>query len=589
MAPLDTLPFLLRHAWRHRGLTIASLAAVVLGAGFAVSAQYGLKLLVDEMTRGDRTPSNGVFLGLGLFLGLLAAESACWRLGGWLGSRLVIKVGEGIRLDLFERVASRSWTFFNANASGAIAGRILAATTAGTSVLRTVVWNVLPPLTDLFGSIVVLTTVDWHIAAGLVVAGGAATYGLHRLGRRGFPVHEAYHQEAAAVAGELVDVLGNMGLVRAYGAQGRERQRLQHVIAAEARAHSRSWMLVERLRGGHDAAFWAATAVVLVTAVWEWSRGIISTGGVVVASTLTLRVLMGSRELALSLLGLSQQLGAVTEALAVLRTSEPDPTADAPPLHAQSGAIEFRRVDYAPDGRRLLFDGLSLYIPPGQRVGIVGSSGAGKSTLLRLVQGIVAPAAGDVLLDSQPLLDASSSSLAAAFSVVTQEVELFARSIADNLRYGKPDASWDEMLLVSRAVGCDAFVSTLPEGYATVVGERGLRLSGGQRQRIAIARALLRPAPILLLDEATSALDSHAEMEVQRAIRTLAGGRTVLAVAHRLSTVMEFDRLIVLQDGRVVEDGSPEELRRAGGPFALVWRMQGRGRTAEEDAAEDAA
>ena len=580
--PAGAVPFLLRYIKRHLRLSIALLAAVTGGALCAVAAQYGLKLLVDGMTAPSAAASEAgrthVFLLLGLFLGLLAVESACWRVGGWLGSRATIRVGQDIRLDLFETVSARPWRFFNGQASGALAGRITAASGAATTVMRTIVWNVLPPFTDLVGSVVVLALIDWRIGAGLVAVSGTGTWALHWLGRRGFPLHRAHHREAADVTGSLADVLANMGLVRAYGARLHERDRLRHLMGAEGRAQAASMMFLERLRCGHDAVFWLATAAVLAAAVWEWSRGTITTGGVVVACTLTLRVLMGSRELALSLLGVSQQLGAVAEAVEVLRApSEESVCPSLLPLRVRAGAVELRTVHYAPDrGGRPLFRGLDLHVPAGQRVGIVGPSGAGKSTLLRLVQGATEPDAGEVLLDGQSLADTAQDSLADAFSVVTQEVALFQRSVADNLCYGRPGAPWDEVLAVSRAVGCDPFIQALPQGYDTVVGERGIRLSGGQRQRIAIARALLRDAPVLLLDEATSALDSHAEAEVQRALLALAGERTVLAVAHRLSTIMDFDRVVVLQDGQVVEDGPPYELCRGTGQFATTWRLQQR-------------
>ena len=583
--PTGAVPFLLRYFRRHVRLSFALLAAVTGGALCAVAAQYGLKLLVDGMTAPSSASaaSSGadrwhVFVLLGLFLSLLAVESACWRVGGWLGSRATIRVGEDIRLDLFETVSARPWRFFNGQASGALAGRITAASGAATTVMRTIVWNVLPPATDLVGSVVVLMLIDWRIGAGLVVVAGTGTWALHRLGRRGFPLHRAHHREAADVSGNLADALANMGLVRAYGARGRERDRLRGLMNIEGRAHAASMMFLERLRCGHDAVFWLATTAVLTAAVWEWSRGAITTGGVVVACTLTLRVLMGSRELALSLLGVSQQLGAVAEAIEVLRAPpEENAPSNLMPLRARAGEIELRTIHYAPDhGGKLLFHGLDLHVPAGQRIGIVGPSGAGKSTLLRLVQGMTEPDGGEVLLDGQPLAGAARDSLASAFSVVTQEVALFHRSVAENLRYGRPGASWDEVLEASRAVGCDAFIQALPQGYDTVVGERGVRLSGGQRQRIAIARALLRDAPVLLLDEATSALDSYAEAEVQRALLALAGERTVLAVAHRLSTVMEFDRIVVLQDGRIVEDGPPHELRRGTGQFAKTWHLQQR-------------
>ncbi len=572
--PARSVPFLLRYVRRHLRLSLALLFIVTGGALCAVAAQYGLKLLVDGMTTPG-TDRRGVMLSLGLFLGLLGVESVCWRLGGFLGSRAIIRVGEDIRIDLFEAVSARSWEFYNAQASGALAGRIAAAAGAATTVMRTVVWSVVPPVTDLVGSVVVLATIDWRIGGTLVVVAGVATAVLHRMGLRGFPVHRSYHREAAEVSGALADVLGNMGLVRAYGARRRERNGLRRRMEHEGRAHAASWLFLERLRCWHDGAFWLVNAAVLTASVLQWSRGGLSTGSVVVATTLTLRILAGSREMALSLLGLSQQLGAVSEAVETLRVpGKEGASATLPPLRPRDGTIELRRVRHAPEGGCRLFAELDLCVPAGQRIGVVGPSGAGKSTLLRLIQGIVAPEEGEVLLGGQALAGHARDSLAEAFSVVTQEVALFQRSVAENLCYGRPGAPWEEVLAVSRAVGCDDFIENLPMGYDTVVGERGIRLSGGQRQRVAVARALLRQAPVLLLDEATSALDSEAERQVQRAVLDLAGERTVVAVAHRLSTVMAFDRVIVLQGGRVVEDGTPPDLCRGTGYFAATWRLQ---------------
>ena len=375
-----------------------------------------------------------------------------------------------------------------------------------------------------------------------------------------------------------------MSLVRAYGSRLRESHILRRRMQAEGRSHAASWRFLERLRSWHDLVFWVANASVLSIAVLQWQHGTITTGSVLVVCTLTLRVLTGSREAALSLLGVSNQLGAVSEALSVLRPGQPHAAPPRlQPLLATRGHIEFRQVSYAPPGGRPLFDRLDLRIEAGQRVGIVGPSGAGKSTFLRLMQGIVLPDCGRVLVDGQDMAEMAQDSLAQAFCVVTQEVSLFQRSLADNLCYGRPDAPWDEVLAVSRAAGCDAFIEEMPAGYDTLVGERGVRLSGGQRQRLAVARALLRQAPVLVLDEATSALDSAAELQVQRAILSLAGTRTVIAVAHRLSTVMGFDRIIVVRDGCIVEDGEPAALCAAGGYFAATWRLQQRAATATVD------
>ena len=215
-----------------------------------------------------------------------------------------------------------------------------------------------------------------------------------------------------------------------------------------------------------------------------------------------------------------------------------------------------------------------LHIPAGQRLGVVGPSGAGKSTLMGLVQRLDDVQKGRVLIDDQCVTAVTQDSLRAAIAVVPQEIALLHRSVRDNIRYGRPDASDEDVVAAARHAYCDAFIRALPAGYDTLVGERGIKFSGGQRQRIGIARAFLKNAPILILDEATSALDTASEMEIQRALTQLMRGRTVLAVAHRLSTLSSFDRLIVLVDGHIVEDGSPWELRRRGGAFAALWQLQ---------------
>ncbi len=570
--------FLLRYAAHHRLWISLLLAIVVSGAIAAVAAQYGLRLLVDAMTAPGRDLA-AVARALGLFLGLLALENVCWRIGGFVGAHSVIAVSEDIRVDLFAVVSARSWDFFSTQASGALAGRITGAAEAAAAVLRTIVWNILPPATDVVGSVVVLSLINWQLGAALIAAAAPATFLLHWLGRRGFRLHEAYYREAAETSGTLADTLINMSIVHAFGSRASEQSRLRCRIRREGLAHFASWGFLERLRCAHDLAFWLVNAAVMSASVMLWSRDAISTGGVVVATTLTLRVVAGSRELGLSLLGLSQQLGAVTEAVGVLvepaaeSRDTPGLGIDTPGLGIQvrEGTIELRAVRFAPSPGETLFAGFDLHVPAGQRVGIVGPSGAGKSTLLRLISGIVPPQAGLVLLDGQPLSGEAPPDI---FSVVPQDPALFQRSILDNLRYGCNGASWREVLAVAEAVGCHRFVRGLPHGYETMVGERGVRLSGGQRQRIAVARALLHQGRVLLLDEATSALDSAAEREVQSALTNFAGDRTIVAVAHRLSTVMDFDRVVVLEAGRIIEDGSPVELRRGNGYFAKTLRLQ---------------
>ncbi|RZI74969.1 MAG: ATP-binding cassette domain-containing protein, partial [Variovorax sp.] len=216
-------------------------------------------------------------------------------------------------------------------------------------------------------------------------------------------------------------------------------------------------------------------------------------------------------------------------------------------------------------------------VPAGQRVGVVGPSGAGKSTLIRLIARVADPTEGCVVLDGQVIAEVQLDTLRHAVAVVPQDIHLMHRSIMENLRYGRPDATDAEVMAAAVQARCDGFIRELPDGYNTIVGERGIRLSGGQRQRVGIARAMLKDARILLLDEATSALDSESEGEIQRALIELMHGRTVVAVAHRLSTVARFDRILVMVDGRIVEDGPPDTLRAQGGVYARLWDLQAEG------------
>jgi ATP-binding cassette subfamily B protein len=300
---------------------------------------------------------------------------------------------------------------------------------------------------------------------------------------------------------------------------------------------------------------------VLVWSVHLWQQGKISTGDVVLTTSLGFTVLHASRDLAMALVELVQHFAKLGEALRILGMPHEMPdAADAEPFIPLGGWVSFESVSFAyPDGEPVL-DDLSLTIPAGQKVGLVGRSGAGKSTILALLQRFYDPVAGRILIDEQDVAEVAQESLRQSIAVVHQDVALFHRSVLDNLRYGRPDASDDEVYEAASAARCTEFIERLPNGFATIVGERGMKLSGGQRQRLAIARAFLRDAQIILFDEATSSLDSESEQLVQEGLMQLIRNRTMIAVAHRLSTLNRFDRILVLERGRVIEDGAPDEL-----------------------------
>jgi ATP-binding cassette subfamily B protein len=325
-------------------------------------------------------------------------------------------------------------------------------------------------------------------------------------------------------------------------------------------ARQRSLFYLEKLRLAHAGATMVLTIGLLAWAVLLWQRGSATTGDVVLVCTLGLSILHATRDLAVALVDVTQHMARLTEALGTLLVPHElrdHPTAAA--LAHRSASVEFENVSFRyPDGHRI-FENLNLRLRAGECVGLVGPSGAGKSTFFALLQRLYDPTGGRILIDGQDITQVTEESLRRAIAVVPQDASLFHRSIGENIRYGQPDASEEQLLEAAIAARCD-FIEALPNGLATMVGDRGLKLSGGQRQRIAIARAFLKDAPILLLDEATSALDSEAEEEIRDALSRLIRGRTVIAIAHRLSTVRNFDRIVVLQSGQVVQDGPPDIL-----------------------------
>lgn len=332
---------------------------------------------------------------------------------------------------------------------------------------------------------------------------------------------------------------------------------------------------MEKARPIHDVVLRALAAGILSWTLRLWSFGTVSAGSVVLVASLTLRILHSSKDMALSLVDVAQHFRFIDETLAVI--AKPSTVRDAPgapALTAERGAVELTNVTFAYGPSRAALANVTLTIPAGQKVGIVGPSGAGKSTLVHLLHRLYDVEAGEIRIDGQPNTAVRQDSLRDALAVVPQEIGLLHRSVIDNIRFGRPEADAEAVFAAARAASCDGFVRALPEGYDTIVGERGTWLSGGQRQRIGIARALLKRAPILLLDEAKSALDTETEMAIQAAIVRVMQDRTVIAVARRLSTLTAFDGILVINEGRIVEDGTFRELRQAGGLFGEMWLLQ---------------
>ena len=572
--PLRPVAFLWHYIKRRPFLHLAAIGAVLAAATFASVSQYGLKLIVDALAEGPHHAPK-VWWALAVFVALVAGESIFWRCGSWLGYRAMLVDKAEAKLDLFNHLSGHCGRYFSDRLGGALANRISGTGDAVQQVFSVALFNIAPVCADFCAALVMLATIEWHLVAALCAFVLLAAGALARLSRRGTPRHRRHADRAAEVAGELVDVVSNIWVVKAFSARSRERQRFERLLEVEGAAHRDSLMYVERLRVLHDAALWLMAAAMLAWTLYLWSEGKVSPGDVILTVAIAFRILHGSRDLAFGLVNASQFIARIADAVQAI--GESHRVVDRPgaaQLVRPGGSIAFENVGFSYPGGERLFDGFTLRIEPGQRVGLVGPSGAGKSTLISLLQRLVDIDAGRVLIDGQDIRAMTQDSLRAAIAVVPQEISLFHRSVLENIRYARPEASDGDVLTAARAARCDDFIRALPQGYGTVVGERGTKLSGGQRQRLGIARAILKDAPIIVLDEATSALDSRSEVEIQRALEVLMRGRTVLAIAHRLSTVTRFDRVVVLEHGRIAEDGRPAELRRRGGSFDRMCRLQ---------------
>jgi len=405
------------------------------------------------------------------------------------------------------------------------------------------------------------------MAAGLIVIAGGMVIAMFRLAAAGKPLHDDFADKAAMVDGEMIDVISNMPLVRAFCGISHEHARFDATVNRELNARGRSLRYLEKLRLTHAALTVCLTIALMAWAIKLWQQGGATTGDVVLVCTLGLSILNATRDLAVALVDVTQHVARLTEAIATLLVPHEMPDhPKAAPLIKRGAAISFNNVGFGYPGAPKMFDRFSLRLQAGQRVGLVGQSGGGKSTLFTLLQRFYDVDEGNITIDGQDIAKVTQQSLREAISVVPQDISLFHRSIRENIRYGRPNASDDEVLRAAIAARCD-FIESLPEGLDTMVGDRGVKLSGGQRQRIAIARAFLKDAPILLLDEATAALDSESEEAIREALSRLMRGRTVIAIAHRLATLRNFDRVVVLRAGKIIEDGPPDRLMKNHGPY----------------------
>jgi ATP-binding cassette subfamily B protein len=564
--------FILSYVRRRKVSHLIIVSAILAAVACSTGTQYGVKSLVDAMSGAPQATS--VWIAFAMLVSLITADNLLWRVAGWISSSTFVAVTGDLRRDLFHHLTGQSTSYFMDRGPGTLSSRITAASNAIFTMENLFIWNVLPPCVATAAAIALVVTVSVPMALVLSALAGVMVLFMFRLAAAGQPLHHEFADKAAAIDGEMVDVISNMSLVRAFGGRRREHRRFDGVVDLELTARQRSLRYLEKLRLIHASFTIMLTIGLLAWAVALWQQGAATTGDVILACTLGLTILHATRDLAVALVDATQHLARLAEALPTLLVPHDMPDhPEAKPLIPCGARLTFERVSFRyPDGHGV-FKNFNLEVEPGQRVGLIGQSGAGKSTLFTLIQRFYPVQGGRILVDGQDIAHITQDSLRESIAVVPQDVSLFQRSIMENIRYGRPDANDDMVLAAALAARCE-FIEHLPKGFDTVVGAHGVKLSGGQRQRIAIARAFLRDAPLLLLDEATSSLDSESEEAIRESLGRLMQGRTVIAIAHRLSTVRGFDRIVLMEDGRVMEDGAPDYLLRRDGPYRRLIRTE---------------
>ena len=571
---------------------IAVLAVMTAGIGImeALLFQFMGKV-VDWL--GRYTPET-LFAEKGWALegmALMMLFSICWI---FIASNVRLQTLQGVfpmrlRWNFHRLMLGQSLSFYQDEFAGRVSAKVMQTALALRDVVMTLADMVTYVLVYFITSGVILATLDGWLLLPFIgwIIGFAAVmrFLIPKLGRTAAAQADA----RSLMTGRITDAYSNIATVKLFSHGARE--------AAYAKQSMEEFMVTVHAQMRlatmlHTCSFLVNTSLTLSTAalgIWLWHQGQVGVGAVATATAMALRVNGLSQYIMWESARLFENIGTVSDGMDTL--SKPQTILDkpnAPPLKVVRGEIKFDKVDFSYEAGKPLLQDFNLTIRPGEKVGLIGRSGAGKSTIVNLLLRFYEPQNGTISIDGQNVGDVTQESLRAQIGLVTQDTSLLHRSVRDNIVYGRPNATDEEMMQAARRAEAADFIPNLSDakgrrGYDAHVGERGVKLSGGQRQRIAIARVMLKDAPILLLDEATSALDSEVEAAIQESLDKMMDGKTVIAIAHRLSTIAAMDRLIVLDKGHIVEQGTHAELLAQNGLYAKLWSRQSGGFLSEHE------
>lgn len=577
--PSTPLRFLWYLGNKYKFLGILSFALVFFAEILNVMLFYISSKLVDNFTQVETLAEQQevlLFWG-GLFLLASIGHSVLYRISGFTAISWIIKFHKEGYEELFKYITKHSHTYFSNRFAGSLSNKISNAVDSSAGLMFQILWTFFAEIIGLVVTLALFFSIDMRIGfILLIIFVLVLIFNLLAVSKRR-PYVVAYAAASSKSRGEGVDMLTNASTVRQYVQHKHELQRLADIFTDRAKKDTKQAFLGEWIMVVNTLISVVMTGIVLILMYFLLSNEAITAGTLVLILGLLGRVGYMFITIGQALNRFIRDYGNIEEGLKeILVEHEIIDLENAKALTTHEGEIKWDTVTFNYH-TNTVFDKFNLTILPRQRVGLVGSSGAGKSTFVSLLLRQHEINDGAILIDGQNISEVTQESLREAIAVVPQEPSLFHRSIRENIAYGKPGATTEEIIAVAKKAQAHDFIIALPEGYDTLVGERGVKLSGGQKQRVAIARAMLKDAPILILDEATSALDSESEVLIQKALHELMNGKTVIAIAHRLSTLREMDRILVLEDGQIIEDGTHSQLSKGGSTYQRLWEHQAGG------------
>jgi ATP-binding cassette, subfamily B, bacterial len=591
--PATPFRFVLYFARQYRSWYLLMIALETINSTCGILIPYATGQIIKAVTTAHEQSLSLVehLKGpLWLFIGLAIGEVVFARAGGGVQIVLGPRQRQTVTRAMYAYLQHHSHRFLSNDFAGALAHKISETSLGYSQTIWTLIFDFYPMVIVFSVAIFMLGHAHRGLAEFVAIWAVCFVSLSFWLATRTRPFAVAASAARSETTGKVVDAVTNLTSTRLFARLDYEREYLDGQLKKELKAVRRSNSYSERVRWFQYSAAAVLKIGVLYYALQLWGRGEITVAEFVVASTTTLLIINEARNLSRRFLEFFEYIGNVTNGVNTLvKSHEVIDAPGAQPMPIERGRIEFDDVSFGYTNEQLIFQHLDVVIPAGQRVGLVGFSGSGKSTFVSLILRLYDPQGGGILIDGHDIRAMTQESLHSQLSLIPQDPNLFHRTLMENIRYGRLEATDEEVVDAARKAHADGFIRNIKDQYSSLVGERGVKLSGGQRQRIAIARVVVKNAPILILDEATSSLDSITEQAIQETLNEVMQGKTVIVVAHRLSTIAHLDRILVFDQGRIVEDGTHEQLLALGGSYHRLWSRQAGGFVLDDGAADEAA